>query len=159
MTDIWAACGGGQLPAAIGGELLRMVESQEQVATTILVDDLAEQALLKDLLERSKPPRPPGAERLHYPFDYNPTQRLGMAMRNADVEAFEYISARDPARGLNVALYTPAALVSRKPLRPQPWLCETRGRTVSLSANAGRDLHIFPITDYLIEGRLPRPAA
>lgn len=52
-----------------------MVESQEQVATQRLVGNLAEQALLEDLLERSKPPRR-GPAALDYllatPFRYPP---------------------------------------------------------------------------------------
>lgn len=58
------------------GRLWRLVESQEQVATRSLVDSLAEQALLEDMLEGVKPPRMPGCERLHYllatPFRYPP---------------------------------------------------------------------------------------
>jgi hypothetical protein len=56
--------------------LLRIVESQEQIAMLSLVDDLAEQAVLEDLLEQTKPPLPAGAERLHdllsTPFRYPP---------------------------------------------------------------------------------------
>lgn len=59
--DLWARCGPGLNPVEIAGELLRLVESQEQVATSSLVDDLAEQALLEDLLERAKPPSRPGS--------------------------------------------------------------------------------------------------
>lgn len=60
----------------VTGRIWRVVESQQQVATTALVDDLAEQALLEDLLETSKPACPPGCEQLHYllktPFRYPP---------------------------------------------------------------------------------------
>lgn len=61
---------------SIGGELVRVVESQEQVATTQLVDTLAEQALLEALVERAKPPPRSGSAGLHYllltPFRYPP---------------------------------------------------------------------------------------
>ena len=74
--DIWAACSAAARPAPLRGTLVRLIENQEQVATQGLVDTLAEQALLEELLERSKPPRPPGTERLHYllatPFRYPP---------------------------------------------------------------------------------------
>lgn len=56
--------------------MIRVVESQEQVATRTLVDDLAEQALLEELLESSKPPMPADSLRLDYllasPFRYPP---------------------------------------------------------------------------------------
>ena len=74
--DIWEACREALVPDRCEGELLRMVESQEQVATRSLVDDLAEQALLERMLERSKPPLPDSASELDYllatPFRYPP---------------------------------------------------------------------------------------
>jgi len=76
VIDIWSACADQVRPVAIGGDLLRIVESQAQVATSALVDDLAEQALLEGLIETSKPPVRPGTEGLDYllaaPFRYPP---------------------------------------------------------------------------------------
>lgn len=55
-------------------DLWRGVEAQHRVATLRLVDDLAEQDLLEQLLEESKPKLPPGAAGAHYlvatPFRY-----------------------------------------------------------------------------------------
>jgi hypothetical protein len=55
-------------------KLWRGVEAQHRVATMRLVDNLAEQALLEQLLEASKPPLPPDSQGLHYlistPFRY-----------------------------------------------------------------------------------------
>ena len=59
--DIWQQCAGERQVRPLRGKLLRMVESQAQVATSQLVDNLAEQALLEDLLENSKPPLPEAA--------------------------------------------------------------------------------------------------
>ncbi|MCL7745004.1 RES family NAD+ phosphorylase [Guyparkeria hydrothermalis] len=60
----------------VDGTLTRIVESQEQVATTGLVDTLEEQGLLEDMLDTAKPPPRPGSEGLHYllmtPFRYPP---------------------------------------------------------------------------------------
>ncbi len=76
MTDIWAACAAHITPSKLNGELLRIVESQEQVATNQIVDNFEEQGVLELLLEQTKPPRPPGTEGLHYllatPFRYPP---------------------------------------------------------------------------------------
>ena len=55
MTDIWAAVCGEARPRPLTGEILRLVESQEQVATNRLVATLAEQDLLESMLEASKP--------------------------------------------------------------------------------------------------------
>ena len=74
--DIWTACREDVTFLTIEGEAIRIVESQEQVATNSLVDSLAEQSLLEEMLERSKPPLPADAEGLHYllatPFRYPP---------------------------------------------------------------------------------------
>jgi hypothetical protein len=76
MTDIWAAVGAQAQPRPLTGEILRLVESQEQVATNQLVSTLAEQDLLESMLEASKPRLPKGTARLDYllatPFRYPP---------------------------------------------------------------------------------------
>lgn len=76
MSEIWRQCKGERHIRPLQGRLVRLVESQEQVATLQLVDTLEEQALLEELLESSKPPVPADAEPLHYllktPFRYPP---------------------------------------------------------------------------------------
>lgn len=75
MQD-WDACLALAPPRSLSGILLRLVESQEQVATSRLVGSLERQEVLEELLERTKPRTRPGAERLHYllatPFRYPP---------------------------------------------------------------------------------------
>lgn len=76
-STIWQAVQNRILPTLIGGTLYRLVESQEQVATSRLVDgDLDKQAVLEAFLEPSKPPRIPGTEHLDYllatPWRYPP---------------------------------------------------------------------------------------
>jgi len=53
VSDIWATCAARAAPVTLVGEIFRIVESQEQVATNSLVRTLAEQALLEDLIEAS----------------------------------------------------------------------------------------------------------
>lgn len=76
--DIWAVCREAAAPGPLEGELIRVVESQEQVASRNLVDNLAEQALLEELLESSKPAMPADGRALHYllasPFRYPPLE-------------------------------------------------------------------------------------
>ncbi len=249
MSDIWRACGDRVQLCELSGTLLRMVESQEQVATRHLVDSLAEQAVLEALIESSKPPLPEGARRLHWllatpfrypplahgsrfgrrhdpalfyaslsretllhecayyrfvfrtgmvepppaplqsqhtlfrarygsaqgvrlqappfdafrdtlrsPTDYGPTQALGQAMRKAGVVLFEYASARDPAGGTNVALFSPEGLRSRRPSGQQAWLCETGDEQVGFWAKGEDGAWQFPRSLFEVGGRLPRPA-
>lgn len=76
MTDIWGACAPRIEAALLGGELMRLVASQEEIATLGLVDTLSEQRRVERLLEQSKPPLVRDTERLHYllaaPFRYPP---------------------------------------------------------------------------------------
>lgn len=250
MSAIWAACSARAAPVALAGEIFRLVESQEQVATNSLVRTLAEQALLEELLETSKPALPGPAIGLHYllatpfrypplpwgsrfgrrfepslfyaargpdtvlaesayyrvvfwsgmatppsapldtrhtlfsvtiqtlqglqlqepPFDefadaltnrrrYDATQALGSAMREEGIEAFEYASARDPQRGINVALFAPTVLATNKPTILDEWLCETTAERVSYYSRPGGGIREFPRQHFLVDGELPLPAA
>ena len=237
-------------PGPIDGTLVRVVESQEQVATTVLVDgDLTRQDALERLVESSKPARRPGTERLDYllatPWRYPPLrhgsrfgtrdepslfygslavevalaetafyrsvllddtddpperlvshhtsfearyrsgrglalqhepfvrhraaltdparyaacQSLGAAMRGIGVEAFEFVSARDPDEGLNVALVEPLALASSRHRSPREWLCTTTASEIVFrSREQPSTLLGFARDAFEIGGRLPRPA-
>lgn len=71
----------------ISSEVWRMVEAQHLVSTIKIVDTMAEQELLEEILEESKPPIPPEASDLHYllfsPFRYGPRQPTGSRFRAA----------------------------------------------------------------------------
>ncbi len=248
MID-WAGCLADAVPVKLSGVLLRLVESQEQVATNQLVSSLDRQAVLEDMLETTKPNLRKGTERLHYllatpfrypplkygsrfgsrsepslfygsleartvlaeaayyrfvfwygmarppsgkldtqhtlfgaafrtdqglrlqeppfamhrealssPSDYSASQVLGTQMRLTGIEAFEFISARDPKRGINVALFTPEAFAKKAPVSQEAWLCELTGERVRFRAAWGRDTHDFPLALFQVAGRLPWPA-
>jgi hypothetical protein len=76
LSDIWQACKGWEQIRPLKRVVVRVVESQEQVATTRLVDTSEEQSQLEGLLEKTKPPMPRHAERYDYliwtPFRYPP---------------------------------------------------------------------------------------
>ena len=82
-----------ELPSFVrlAGEGFRVVESQSQVATNSLVDDLEEQRILEELLERSKPGRLPDGP--HYlistPFRYPPL-RYGSRFGTVDQRGIFY---------------------------------------------------------------------
>jgi hypothetical protein len=245
----WQACLADTPPVKLSGTLLRLVESQEQVATNQLVSSLDRQALLEAMLEATKPRLRKGTESLHYllatpfrypplkhgsrfgtrsepslfygsleirtvlaeaayyrfvfwhgmamppagkldtqhtlfgaayrsgqglqlqappfdehraalasPSDYQTSQALGTAMRAAGIEAFEFISARDPQAGINVALLTPKAFAKKEPVSQEAWLCELSGEHVRFRAARGRDLHDFALGMFQVAGRLPWPA-
>lgn len=108
MTDVWAACGSRAEPVPFQGEVLRMVESQEQVATQRLVGNLGEQDLLESLLERSKPPRPAATAGLDYllatPFRYPPL-RYGSRFGRRHEPSLFYASCTRPPLLAEAAYY------------------------------------------------------
>jgi hypothetical protein len=75
--------------------VFRIVETQEYAATTELVDDLDEQALLEQLLDDVKPPYKPETEHLHYlistPFRYPPL-KYGSRFGRRDMPSYFYAS-------------------------------------------------------------------
>ncbi len=248
MAD-WAACLAECAPAELAGQLYRLVESHEQVATNQLVSSLERQVVLEELLETTKPPLRKGTEGLHYllatpfrypplkhgsrfgtrsepslfygaltpatvlaeaayyrfvfwlgmsvppsgkldtqhtlfeaayqtkqgyrlqempfsryqaelthPSDYSSSQQLGSLMRNAGMQAFEYVSARDPQGGINIALFTPEALASNKPISQEPWLCELSAERVTFRAVHQQAGYAFLLEQFTVSGCLPWPA-
>lgn len=90
---------------------------------------------------------------------YAVTQALGSAMREAGVDAFEFTSARDPGNGLNVALFTPSALVHSSPGLCQDWSSETTADGVVFYCWDDGSIHDFYLETFLVNGVLPMPAA
>jgi len=67
-------------------------------------------------------------------------------MRKANIEGFEFTSARDINAGVNVALYSPKAFPPRQAQRlksKQELICETRGDVVVFSLENGKKTVVF----------------
>jgi hypothetical protein len=93
------------------------------------------------------------------PADYAATQTLGVAMRVAGVEGFQYRSARDAADGINVALFVPEVIRSNAPQSATRWLCQTDiSGVVFRSADEREPLKHFARPQFLFDGNLPSPA-
>ena len=230
----------------ISGTIIRVVESQEQIATKTIVDTIEEQSILEEMLEATKPSLARGGdEQLHYllstpfrypplewgsrfgsrtepslfygsqqmttalyetayyrfifwmgmeippsknlttqhtmfrvgyrtkygvklhrapysaykeliqsPKDYQATQQLGTALRDAGVEAFEYCSARDLEHGINVALFNSTPFIAKDPQERSRWICETDGEQV-VFINEQNEWYQYPISLFELDGKLP----
>jgi hypothetical protein len=97
-------------------------------------------------------------ERLTHPADYHATQALGAQMRASGIEAFEFISARDPEKRINVALFSPRAFASHTPVAQEPWLCELTAGHVRFFTIHSKKFFDFPIEVFKMDGILPTPA-
>lgn len=98
-------------------------------------------------------------QQLTHPQDYSATQQLGSAMRAAQVNVFEYISARDPDKNVCVGLFTHQALTQKKPSDMTQWLCELSAQEVAFKQMGNSEIIRFPLDNFLIAGDLPLPAA
>jgi hypothetical protein len=86
-SRIWTPDALGSEASPLQGRVWRLVEAQHQVSTLKLTDSLAEQGILENLIERSKPPVPHGYGDLHYllatPFRYGAVYPNGSRFRRA----------------------------------------------------------------------------
>lgn len=97
MDDIWQLCNGSSHIKPLHAQPVRIVESQEQVATNMLVDSADEQLILEQLLEASKPPLPENTGNYHYlittPFRYPPL-KYGSRFGSRNLGGIFYASSR-----------------------------------------------------------------
>lgn len=96
------------------------------------------------------------SDALRHKSNYAACQELGSVLRESGIEAVTYWSARSREDALNVALFVPRALRSRKHRNPRHGLCETRVGGVSF--RLGDDVFEYPREDFLVDDQLPTPA-
>jgi hypothetical protein len=90
------------------------------------------------------------------PSSYAESQPLGAAMRASGVQAVQFVSARDPRHGSNIALFE-AVFASPKPIGPETWLCSAASRAVEFHSRIlGLSLE-FPRAVFEVGGELPQP--
>ena len=96
------------------------------------------------------------------PDSYELSQQLGSAMREADIQAFTYKSARDPNNGANIALFTPRAFLHKNPeaLSFKSWLCISNNQLIEFISTNSIFLskNSFYLNQFMIGGILPFPA-
>jgi hypothetical protein len=89
------------------------------------------------------------------PISYESSRPLGAAMRNADVLAFTYVSARDLSdpKGINVGVFSMDVFVDQSPIENsyELWSCIANRTEVEFhNQNPGNDERIiFNINDFL----------
>lgn len=79
-------------------------------------------------------------------------------MRAADVEVFEYASAREPEQGTCVGLFTASAFKTKQPKNMSQWLCETTADEVLFKSAATNTITRFKLESFLVDNTLPMPA-
>ena len=94
------------------------------------------------------------------PTSYDASQTLGREMREARVEAFRYISARDKEGGINVGAFVPSVFGKLKPKSFETWYCAASRERVDLTRADyfTRRSFSFARDQFLVSGSLPSPA-
>ena len=97
--------------------------------------------------------------RISSKVDYAQSQALGRDMRAAQVQAFLYVSARAPGRGINAGVFD-NVFSPAKPSDEKPWRCAARRERVDFrSAGLLTDeRHSFAREQFEVLGKLPAPA-
>ena len=94
-----------------------------------LVDTLAEQHLLEELLERSKPPVPPECRGLHYllatPFRYGAPYPAGSRFRRAGLTPGVFYASQAPETAVAEMAFHRLLFFAESPGTPWPVLSAT----------------------------------
>ncbi|MGG5807707.1 RES family NAD+ phosphorylase [Falsiroseomonas sp. CW058] len=83
-----------------------------------------------------------------HPTDYGPCQDLADAARAGGLEAIRYEAVRDPGRGANLALLSPAALAARAPTMRETWRLLLRRDRVDAVREMPRTAVSFSLSDW-----------
>lgn len=128
---------------------------------TVSVDLSAFRAAIRTQrgVDLTRPPFSLYEECISSKTSYVSSQRLGRDMREAGVEAFTYVSARDRSRGTNVGLFVPA-FARTQPSGFRTWVCTANKERVELSEKDvfRKRLYVFERIEFEVRGRLPVPA-
>jgi hypothetical protein len=109
-------------------------------------------------VDLTRPPFDGHRARISSKSDYGVSERLGQDMREANVEACRYFSARAGGDAANVAVFDPAAFARRTPLRQERWYCAVTEHDVVFTRDdlLAKRTRTFPRASFLENGRLPR---
>ncbi len=110
-------------------------------------------------VDLARPPFSEHSSRISSKTNYSVSQRLGGDMRAAGVEAFRYVSARDPGDGSCVGVIEPSAFASPKPSQLSSWLCVATRSRVEVSDRGFFEKRSFAFDreSFLVRGELPAP--
>lgn len=134
----------------LSGNCWRVVESQHQISTLKLVDTLAEQARLEELLEESKPGLPADCTGLHYllstPFRYGAPYPRGSRFRRPGHTPGVFYASRTPETAITETAFHRLLFFADSPGTRWP---DNAGEFTAFSARyrtaAGLDLTAAPL--------------
>ena len=134
----------------LAGRCWRVVEAQHVVSTLKLVDTLAEQLLLEQLLDESKPPVPPECRHLHYllstPFRYGSRYPRGSRFRRAGLTPGVFYASHTSSTAMAEMAFHRLKFFAESPQTPWPANAgEHTAFAVRFRTRAGLDLMQPPL--------------
>jgi hypothetical protein len=134
----------------ISGQCWRIVEAQHRVSTLKLVDTLAEQQRLEELLDESKPPVPVECRRLHYllatPFRYGAPYPRGSRFRRAGLSPGVFYASRAVTTAIAETAFHRLLFFADAPDTPWPQNAgEYTAFSVRFRTATGLDLDAAPL--------------
>jgi RES domain len=134
------------------GDCWRLVEAQHQVSTLNLVDTLAEQAVLEDLIEMTKPSIPIECRHLDYllatPFRYGSAYPHGSRFRRAGMTAGVFYASETVETAVAEMAFYRLLFFAESPLTPWPAdASELTAFSVSVVTMKLIDLTIKPLNE------------
>jgi hypothetical protein len=134
----------------LSGTGWRVVEAQHRISTLKLVDTLAEQARLEELLEQSKPAVPPECGTLHYllatPFRYGSPYPAGSRFRRAGRTPGIFYASKTAATAVTEMAFHRLLFFADSPNTPWPRDAgEYTAFSIRYRTSAGLDLSVSPL--------------
>ena len=137
------------------GSCWRLVEAQHRVSTLKLTDTLAEQALLEELIENTKPVIPPGCRHLDFlmatPFRYNAVYPTGSRFRRVGRTLGVYYAAEHASTAVAEIAFYRLLFFAESPRTPWP---ADAAEYTAFSAEILTD-HLLDLTQKPLSGDAP----
>jgi hypothetical protein len=151
MVDIWSKSDGKNHIKPLMAKIYRLVESQEQIATLGLVNNVYEQGVLEELLESTKNPLPSDTSSLHYllttPFRYPPL-RYGSRFGRTFEQGIFYGSLNINTALSETAYYRFVYMLGPETPYEQPISNQYTSFTVKVRSNSSIFLDQAPFSKY-----------
>lgn len=138
-------------PTSLSGRCWRIVEAQHQVSTMKLTDSLAEQKVLENLIEETKPAIPEDSARLDYllmtPFRYGPFNPWGSRFRRPH-SAGVFYGAEHAATAIAEMSFHRLLFFAESPQTPWPQNAgEYTAFAAAFASERGLDMTLEPYRD------------
>ena len=154
-SNTWTASELLSKAAPLTGSFWRVVEAQHHVSTMKLTDSLEDQAILEDLIEKTKPPVPPDCGGLDFllmtPFRYSRRNPWGSRFRRPNADAGVFYAAEHAETAIAETVFHRLRFFADSPATPWPQnAAEYTAFSVEVHSERAIDLMAFP-TDELTD--------